>query len=333
MLRKTTIAVLIAAAGLALAACGEKSEKVTPALEPLDVTLDYAPNADHIGIYQALARGYFRDAGLDVRLHSPADTSSPVKEAAAGRTDLALTYEPEVLIARDHGLDVKAVGALVNRPLTSLISPAKAKIAGPQDLKGKRVANAGLAFQPGFLDAILKQNGLTPGDVKQVDVQQGLLPAVISGKADAIFGGYPNVEGVSLRERKLKPRIRTADQLGIPTYDELVFASGPEQLKTPRAIQLFLAALARGTADAVKNPAEGIAELKRQEGVLDSGLLAPEVKATLPYLQTAAGKPYGYMDPAQWESFAGWMRDNGLITQPPSVSESQTNDNLPGNIP
>ena len=124
--------------------------------------LDYAPNADHIGIYEAVAKGYFRQAGLDVRLHTPSDTSSPIKEAAAGRVNLAITYEPEVVLGNPQGLDVKAVAALVNRPLTSLISLPKAGINSPADLKGKRIANAGLAFQTGFLDSILKANGLTP---------------------------------------------------------------------------------------------------------------------------------------------------------------------------
>ncbi|MDX6652363.1 MAG: putative hydroxymethylpyrimidine transport system substrate-binding protein [Solirubrobacterales bacterium] len=336
MPRKSTSIALAAAAliaALPLAACGEKSEKLSPTTQAIDVSLDYAPNADHIGIYQALAKGYFKEAGLDVRLHTPSDTSSPLKEAAAGRVDLAITYEPEIFIAREQGLEVQAVGALVNRPLTSLISLPKAKIATAADLSGKRIANAGLAFQTGFLDAILNQAGVPAGDVKQVDVQQGLLPAIISGKADAIFGGYPNVEGVSLERRKLKPQIATADKLGVPTYNELVFATATKGVEAdPKRIQLFLAALARGTKDALKSPAAGIAELGRQEGVLDAKLLGPEVKATLPYLERAGGKPFGYMDPRQWQDFAGWMRDNAIIQNLPKAADAFTNDHLPGRI-
>jgi putative hydroxymethylpyrimidine transport system substrate-binding protein len=328
----TSLTVLVAA--LALAACGEKSENVTPQTRSFDVMLDYVPNADHIGIYEALAKGYFKQAGLDVHLHSPADTSSPIKEAAAGRVDLAITYEPEVILGHEQGLDVKSVAALVNRPLTSLISLPKAGIDSPDMLKGKRVANAGLTFQTGFLDAILKANNLTPGDVKQVDVQEGLLPAIISHKADAIFGGYPNVEGVSLQKRKLNPKIVPADQLGVPTYDELVLvASGDELKRDSEPVRLFLAALARGTNDAVKDPSAGISELRSQEGVLDAKLLQPEVKATLPYLQPAAGKPFGYMDSRHWQTFIGWMRDNGLSSELPAPAELLTSDLLPGRIP
>ena len=63
-----------------------------------------------------------RMPGLDVRPQVPSDPSAPIKQVAAGRVDLAISYEPEVMLARDQGLDVVAVGALVDGPLTSLIS-------------------------------------------------------------------------------------------------------------------------------------------------------------------------------------------------------------------
>ena len=65
--------------------------------------------------------GYFEEAGLDVSIQTPSDPAAPTKQVAAGRTDLAISYEPEVLLAHEKGLDVIAVGAIVNRPLTSMI--------------------------------------------------------------------------------------------------------------------------------------------------------------------------------------------------------------------
>ena len=86
-------------------------EDVEPAKrEPLDLTLDFYPNPDHAGIYMAQKLGYFEEAGLDVSIHTPSDPAAPIKLVAAGRTDLAISYEPEVLLAREQGLDVVAVG-------------------------------------------------------------------------------------------------------------------------------------------------------------------------------------------------------------------------------
>src|SRR5262245_1914525 len=105
---------------LGLAACGEKSEDLTAETQPLSLTLDFYPNPDHAGIYMAQKLGYFKDAGLDVTIHTPSDPAAPLKLLAAGQTDLAISYQPEVLLAREQGEDVIAVSALVDRPLTSM---------------------------------------------------------------------------------------------------------------------------------------------------------------------------------------------------------------------
>ncbi len=106
-----TVALALAIAALA-AGCGEKSEDVTPGNpQPFDIALDFYVNADHAGLYEAIDRGYFRDAGLDVRPQVPSDPSAPIKQVAAGQTDLAISYEPEVALAREQGLDVVAEAA------------------------------------------------------------------------------------------------------------------------------------------------------------------------------------------------------------------------------
>ena len=170
-----------------------------------DVALDFYVNADHAGIYEAIDRGYFRDAGLDVRPQVPSDPSAPIKEVAAGRVDLAISYEPEVLLARDQGLPVKAVAAVVPTPLTSLIWLKGSGITDVKDLRGKTIATAGIPYQAAYLQTILERSGLSTDDVDVVDVQQGLLPAILSGRADAMLGGFLNVEGVDLRLRGKKP--------------------------------------------------------------------------------------------------------------------------------
>ena len=204
--RSTPLRVLLALAilvlTLGLAACGEKSEETTGgAAEPLSLTLDFYPNPDHAGIYMAQKLGHFDDAGLDVSIHTPSDPAAPLKLLAAGQTDLAISYEPEVLLAHEQGLDVVAVAALVDRPLTSLIWLKKSGVKGVADLRGKTVATAGIPYQDAYLKTILARAELSPADVKTVNVGYGLLPALVGGKAQAMLGGFSNVEGVDLRLR------------------------------------------------------------------------------------------------------------------------------------
>jgi len=329
------LAVGLLALALALAACGEKSEDVTGEAQPLSLTLDFYPNPDHAGIYMAQKLGYFEEAGLDVSIHTPADPAAPIKLLAAGRTDLAISYEPEVLLAADKGLEVLAVGALVNRPLTSMIWLKKSGIGGVGDLEGKTIATAGIPYQDAYLKTILARVHLTPSDVKAVNVGFGLLPALVGGSAQAMLGGFLNVEGVDLRLRGKDPVVTPVDRLGVPTYDELVLAARRQQLEEdPRAVQLFLAALARGTAAAAANPKAATATLLEANPDLDPKLTRAEVAATLPLLDPPRrGRPYGYMNPSQWSAFTGWMRDNGLISGLPPASEVLSNAYLPGEIP
>jgi putative hydroxymethylpyrimidine transport system substrate-binding protein len=327
------LAVLLAALGLA--ACGEKSEDVTGQAQPFSLTLDFYPNPDHAGIYMAQKLGYFADAGLDVEIHTPSDPAAPTKQVAAGRADLAISYEPEVVLAHEQGLDVVAVGAMVDRPLTSMIWLRKSGIQGIGGLRGKTVATAGIAYQDAYMKTILARAGLSPSDVKSVNVGFGLLPALISGSADAMLGGFRNVEGVDLRLRGKDPVVTPVDQLGVPTYNELVLVAQRQQLaESPEAIRLFLAALARGTAAAIENPGAATEAVLAANPDLDPRLTEAEVKATLPLLRSReTGRPYGYMDPAQWDTFIGWMRDNELISSLPAAPEMLSNDYLPGKIP
>src|ERR1700753_3908270 len=132
------VALLVIAAGLA--ACGAKSDDTKGEPEKLTLDLDFYPNPDHAGIYMAQEEGFFKEAGLEVAIDAPTDPSAPLKDVAAGRADLGITYEPEVMLAHEEGPDVGAGAALVTQPLTSLIwlkGTGKEAINGVPSLKGK----------------------------------------------------------------------------------------------------------------------------------------------------------------------------------------------------
>jgi putative hydroxymethylpyrimidine transport system substrate-binding protein len=327
--------VALAAAGLlaalALAACGEKEETLgTAQPEPFDLALDFYVNPDHAGVFTAIDNGYFERAGLAVTPRVPSDPSAPIKEVAAGRADLAISYEPEVLLAREQDLDVVAVGAIVDQPLTSLISLPAGGIASPSDLRGKTVATAGIPYQSDYLETILGDANLSASDVKEVNVGLNLLPALLGNRAQAILGGFRNIEGVDLAERGDNPTVIPVDQLGVPTYDELVLVAQRSRVEDdPEAIRLFLSALANGTRDAIANPEAATESILRAGKGLDPRLTRAELDATLPLLAPAPGQSFGQMDGAKWELFASWMAGHGLISDVPEADEVLTNELLP----
>lgn len=327
-------AVALAVCAVTVAAgCGEKSESTTPGKpQPFTLELDWFVNPDHAGIYEAIDDGYFREAGLDVQSQTPSDPSAPIREVAAGRVDLAISYEPEVLLAHDQGLPVKAVAALAPTPLTSLIWLKDSGIKDVKDLRGKTIATAGIPYQEAYLKTILDRAGLSTSDVKAVDVQQGLLPAILSGRAQAMLGGFLNVEGVDLELRGKDPTVIPVDKIGVPTYDELVLVANSDTLdEKSDDIRLFLEALERGTKAAVADPAGATKDILTAGKGLDPKITDAEVRKTLPLLLPKGTKhPYGYMDPDQWKKFAQFFADNGEIKALPQIDDILTNDLLPG---
>lgn len=325
---------LAAVLSIALGAigCSEK-EDVLEATDarPLTLMLDYFPNADHAGFYAAEAAGEFDDAGLDVTIRQPPDPAAPIKQVAAGRVDLAISYEPEILRARDQGLRVVSVAAIVREPLTSIISLPKAGIRGPQDLEGRTVGTAGIDYQSAYLRTILEQAGVDPSTVTERNVGFAFTPALLTGRIDASLGAFWNYEGTQLRLDGRDPRIMRMDRVGVPSYDELVLVANEDALDRDEGhIRAFIAALARGTRQLERDPGRGIRALLDANPDLEPELQREVVRVTLPLFLPPEGRPFGYHDPERWQEFAAWARDNGLLTEIPDATGAFTNELLPG---
>jgi putative hydroxymethylpyrimidine transport system substrate-binding protein len=328
------LALAAASLGLGLSACGGGGDASTGSAsnpQPFTLDLDWYVNPDHAGIYSALDQDYFKQVGLDVQPQVPSDPSAPIREVAAGRADLAVSYEPEVLLAEDKGLDVQAVAAIVDQPLTSLISLPNGGIEGAASLQGKTVGTAGIPYQSDYLQTILQTAGLPSSATEEVNVGLNLLPALIGGRVDAILGGFRNIEGVDLQQRGLSPRIVPVDQLGVPTYDELVLVANEDALDRDKdKIRAFIGALSRGTRTLRSSPDRAVEGLLQANPDLDAKLQRAALKVSLPLFFPPDHKPFGYQDPTAWDEFTGWMRDNHLLTKTPSAKGAFTNELLPG---
>lgn len=328
---------LLAAAGavaIALAGCGEKKDTLAPkGSDSLRVVLDFFPNADHAGLYRAQQEGDFARAALKVTIVPPPSPTSPLPLLAAGKVDLAISYEPDLLLARAKGEPLIAVAALVQRPLTSIIAPAKSRIRSVADLRGKTVGTAGIPYQAAFLSAILARAKVPAHTVHTIDVGFKLVPYMIGGQVDATLGGYWNYEAVQLAQLHRDPTVIRVDQAGIPTYDELVLVARQETVQRHgELIRRFVQAMARGYVSARADPAAAVGALTKLGGVTDAKLQLASLRATLGAgaFFPAAGRPYGYMDKAAWGAFGRWMLANRLVKRDPQASTVADNEFLAG---
>ena len=325
-------------AAISLAACGEKKDTVAPAsaeTQPLNLMLDWLPNADHVGIYEAQADGGFAKAGLKVHIQVPTDPATPLQLLAAGKVDAAISYEPQLMLARDAGEPLVAIAAFVQRPLTSIVSLHSKHISSPQDLRGKTIGDAGIPYQQAYLKTILAHAGVPAGSVKNVNVGSNLVPAMLSGRVDATLGAYWNYEAIQLRQAGKRADVIRVDDAGVPTYDELVLVVRANEIANQTSeLRRFVQAIGRGYQAARSDPSGAVDALVRANPTLNRKLQLASVQATLSsFFPLNAALPWGWQDQHQWNTFGQWMLGQHLIKSAQTIANASTNQLLAGQGP
>jgi putative hydroxymethylpyrimidine transport system substrate-binding protein len=317
-------------AGLALG--GATLPAVAQGGDPEKVTLalDWYPNANHAGIYMALDRGYFASAGLDVEVVVPSDPTTVLQTVGAGRDTFGISYQTEVLFARSEDVPVVSIAALVQHPLNCLMVLEDSGIETPADLKGKKVAVTGLPTDEAYLSTMLATEGLSLDDVEVVNVGFDLLPAVLSGRTDAVIGVYWTHESILAEQEGNPVRVLRVEEWGVPDFYELVMVTGESTISDrEETVRAFLGALQQGYNDALADPDAALdlliaasPDLVREVEIEGLALLAP--------LWTDNGTvAFGTQTDARWNDFGGWMKEQGLLAEDVEIGAAWRGDLLP----
>jgi putative hydroxymethylpyrimidine transport system substrate-binding protein len=328
--RPPALALLLAALLLLLAACGDDGDEAPAAsLRPADVILDWFPNADHAGVYGAIEEGYLEDEGVALRPVVPSDPAAALKQVGAGRAPFAISYEPEVLLARAAGIPVRAVAAIAVHPLNGVIVRADRGIARPADLAGKVVGASGLPSDRPLLDTVVSSDGGDPSAVRVRNVGFNLAPALAAGDVDAIIGAYWNVEVPELEAQEVEVEVFRLEENGVPDYDELVLVASDEVIRDdPELVSAVLRGLRRGQDWAAADQAGAADHLLDANPDLDREVLLRQLRLTAPAL-SPPDAPTLALDPAEWEAYAAWMREAGILERPLDAREAVTAEFLP----
>jgi putative hydroxymethylpyrimidine transport system substrate-binding protein len=238
---------------------GDGAEPGAPAGATL--VLDFEPNAVHSGIYTAQARDFFENDGVEMTIRQPTSSSDAPKLLEAGRVEFAVMDINDFGIARERGLDVVAIGAIVQRPLASVIAADRNEVRSPADLRGKTIGVTGVPSDDAVLDTVLASGGVDPASVKRVTIGFDAVSALAAGRIDAATAFW-NAEGVQLEALGLPVREFRVDRFGAPRYPELVLVSSRETLDETRRIACATTqALGRGYDVLGSNPAGALDDL------------------------------------------------------------------------
>jgi putative hydroxymethylpyrimidine transport system substrate-binding protein len=306
------VAALLAAALLtgALMGCGGGGAE-PGAPQGATLVLDFQPNAVHSGIYAAQANGYFKSEGIDLHIQEPSSTADSAKLLETGRADFAVMDINDFGIARERGLDLVAIAAIVQRPLASVIARDPNEIRTPADLAGKTIGVTGVPSDDAVLDTVLRSGGVDPSDVHKVTIGFNAVADLAAGKVDAATAFW-NAEGVELRQRGIPMREFRVDQFGAPRYPELVVATSPRRCSRAAA---FVAGLAGGYRTLSKKPQEALGDLLGSVDGLDSrsqsGQLASLTAARA--FSSPSGGDTPLIDPRSAIAWLGWAADHGVV--------------------
>jgi len=280
----------------------------------LTLMLDWFPNVDHLPIYVAQEKGYFAEENLQVNIISPSDTADALKLAVAGKVDLAVSYEPQTIIAASEGLPVRVAGRLVAHPLTTLLFLKEKGYASPPDLSGKAIGYTVPGLMDTLLEAFAKINGID--DYTAVNVGFNIVPALTSGKVAAVMGPFKTYETVTMAAKGIEAAYFELEQWGIPDYDELIFICGAATLekKSPQ-VKGFLRAVARGLEDARLRPEDALEVYFKAVPDVDQEIERAAFERTRPYFAETQK-----IDVAHWQAFADFAVEHGLIARPVDVA-------------
>lgn len=325
-----TVGAATIATGAALVRPAAAHQVSTQELIPVTLALDWYPNANHAGIFMALDRNFFADAGLDVTITVPSDPTTVLQTVGAGRDTFGISYQSEVLFAREQDVPVVSVAALVQHPLNSLMVLDSSDIQSPADLAGKSIAVSGLAADEAFLYTILDNVGLSLDDVEIINVGYDLLPAVLSERADAVIGVYWTHETI-LAEREGSPvRYFRVEEWGVPDYYELVLVSGESTIaEQPEVITAMLSALQLGYDAAIADPTAAIDILIAESPDLRADVEIEGLDLLIPLWTENGAIPFGLQTDERWTSFGDWLKAQELLGTDVNVDAAWTADLVP----
>ena len=215
--------------------------------------LDWFINPDHGPIIIAEQQGYFAEQNLQVEIVAPADPSDPPKLVAAGKADLAVSYQPHLHLQVHEGLPLIRVGTLIATPLNCLLVLEDGPINNIADLAGKKIGFSVAGVEEALLSTILKNNGLSLADIELINVNWSMSTALMSKQVDAVIGAYRNFELNQMQIEGVPGKCFYVEEQGVPAYDELIYVANSQQMD-PAKIRRFLAATEKATQFMVNHP-------------------------------------------------------------------------------
>lgn len=313
---RRAVALLAAALLLAgVAGCGGSGAE-PGAPKGATVVLDFTPNAVHTGIYAAAAENFYRDAGIDLHIQVPGESTDAPKLLAAGRTDFAILDITDLGIADEKGLELVGVMPIVQAPLAAVLARRDGPVKRPRDMDGHQVGVTGLPSDTAVVRSEVAGDGGDPEGVDEVTIGFNAVTSLAAGKVDAATGFW-NAEAVEAERKGIPLRVFKVDEYGAPHYPELILTTTRKELESePAMVEDMVAATRRGYNFTVSEPQQALGDLLAANPSLERGDQQAQLKVLLPELRP---EPF---DQAVLKEWSAWASEHELLPEPADVAKT-----------
>jgi len=289
------------------------------------VALEWFLNPDHLPIVAAKEKGFFREEGLELSILVPTVPEESLDLVAHGKADFGVGEQTNLIKARAHGQPLISIGPLLAHTVVCLMYLKNGPIKSLEDLRGKRVGWPGLEIDLPILGTMLEAAGLTHADIVPVDVGFALTDALISGKADAVFGAFVNYEQVEAEMKGASVEFVSPTQYNVPDMYQLVVMTSDRMVKQkPEVVRKFVRAYARGLALVHEQSDKALSLYNKANAMADRTLSARTFGATLPFFPRELRQ-----ETARWKAVHDWLHSRGVIKKKLPLKDLFTNAFVP----
>ncbi len=313
-----------------LASCSDRSGKSEK--EKITFVLDWTPNTNHTGLYVAIEKGWFSDAGIEVEVVQPPEGGAEML-VASGKAQFGVSFQDSMATALtgEDALPITAVAAVIQHNTSGIISRKGEGMHSPEGLEGHKYATWDSPVEKATIKQVMEAQD---GDFSKVE----LIPSTVtdevsalqSQSVDAIWIFYAWA-GVACEVAGLETDYFAFADID-PVFDyytPVIISSNTYLEENPETAKAFLSALSKGYEFAIENPEEAADILMNAAPELKSS--SELVYASQKYLSEqykADCKRWGEFDSERWADFYKWLNENGLLEGELDPYKGFTNDYL-----
>lgn len=319
--------VLLGVLLLIVAGCGS-GEAGKSDLKPVKFVLDWTPNTNHTGIYVAQEKGYFKDEGLDVEIMLPGEAGAS-QLVATGKADFGINYQESIMMARNEGLPIVSIAAIMQHNTAGFASPVEKGITKAADFEGKVYGSGMDGLAAAIMKTAMEENGADFSKLEATNI--GTSDYFVAVKRDIdfslVFQGWTGIEA-EIRGEELNMIYMKDLSEGLDFYTPVIATNEKLIVDNPELAEKFIRAAVKGYEFAVDNPAEAAEILIKAEPDLNEELVEKsQAWISEQYIDDASS--FGVQEMGRWEAVRDFMLEHELIEADFDVSKAFTSEFLP----